>query len=80
MKLYTVLFHNEDGDAFNIGVFSTFELAEEECKIFATGCEYTEHDRDTFSEEETRIYYENEYHEPSGMADISMLTLDEFTY
>lgn len=80
MKLYTVLYHNELGDSFNIGVFSTFALAEQELEIFVDSDGYVESDREKYSDEECRIYYEDKNHEPQAFADISLFTLDEFTY
>jgi len=80
MKIYTVVWNNTDADSFAIGAFSTYELALEECRVFADSCEYKQNDIDKFSDDETRVYFENEYGEPSGFADISTLTLDEFTY
>lgn len=79
MKIYTVVFHNDDGDSFAIGAFSTFDLAEQECDQFVESFDGTECDRET-GVDETRIYFENDDGEPFGFADISTLTLDEFTY
>lgn len=80
MKLYTVLYHNDFGDSYNIGVFSSFELAEQELEIFTHSDGYVEGDREKYSEDECRIYYDNKNGEPQAFADISLFTLDEFTY
>lgn len=80
MKLYTVLFHDDMGDAYNIGIFDKKELAERELEIFVDPDEYKEIDRETYSEDECRIYYANADQTATAMADISALTLNEFTY
>lgn len=80
MKLYTVLYHSDLGDSFNIGVFSTFKLAEQELEIFVGSDGYVESDREKYSEDECRIYYDDKNGVPQSFADISLFTLDEFTY
>ena len=79
MKIYTVIFHDPDGDSYVIGAFSTMDLAEQESKIFMQAYDCKEIDRDKGAEE-LRIYYVGADDEPFGTIDISTLTLDEFTY
>ena len=79
MKIYTVLFHDPDGDSYVIGAFTAMDRAEEQGKIFMSAFDCVEHDRDK-GVDELRIYYTGEDDEPFGIIDISTLTLDEISY
>ena len=78
MKLYTVLFHSDLGDSYNLGVYDSMELANQELEIFTDG--YVESDREVYSEDECRVYYSTKDGTPAVFADISTFNLNEFSY